>query len=149
LHQDQVLPPSELGTDFGHPSHLDETKSSMKVDRCVVGTINGGDHRVLSASSGLFDESLHEITANAFSPSVLAHMDRIFDGETVSRTFHDIAEPTKGSHADNFISIFGNQDHLVLSEPGQGALGREWRVGPLNCRGGDVGIQECGNGHDI
>lgn len=75
LHEDKVLPPSELRPDFGHPSHLDEAKSFMELDRRHVRPIDRSDHRLLAARPCLVDESTHEPATEPRTPSILPYVD--------------------------------------------------------------------------
>ena len=126
-----------FGADFGHARHRHEAESFMEPDRRVVGGVDGGDHRVFAGRPGLVDERAHERTPHARAPVVLAHMDRVLDGEAVAGPLHHVAEPPEAGDAHHVALILGHEHSFVLAQPCHHAVGRVRRVGPFDGGGGD------------
>ncbi len=121
LEKDKILPSTELGADLRHPCDLNEAQSFVEANRCLVRTVDGGNHRVFPALPGLTDECLHKLSADARSPVVLSHVHRVLHSEpipgllTTSRNHPKAATPTTSffSSATRTISCSSSHSRML------------------------------------
>ena len=90
--KDEVEPATPLEADLGQPRALDEAEPLVQAPRALVLRVHAGDHRVDAARPRALDERLDQRRADALPAAVRADVDRVLDGEAVSRPAAEVAE---------------------------------------------------------
>jgi hypothetical protein len=146
LHEDEVEPLPPLVADAREAADLPKPESGVEPDRPFVRTVDAGDHHPLAGATGVAGQRSDERSTDTAHPVALSDMDRVLDGEAVSRPPVRVAEVAIGPPTDDCVVVDGDEDrmlgYLFVSKPHRALFDGVRYLGPLAGGRLDAGVRD-------